>query len=890
MKKLSFKEIRQAYIEFFEARAHKHLPSSSLVPPAKDKTVLLTTAGMLQFKPIFMGAEKPTGTRVITVQKCFRTTDLDNVGRTARHHTFFQMLGNFSFGDYFKEEVIPWAWEFLTVNMAIPKERLWVSIFTTDDEAFRIWHEKVGVPADRIVRLGEEDNFWAAGPTGPCGPCSEIYVDLGVERGNGNPDARLGEDDDRFLEVWNLVFMEFNRDEAGVLTPLPAKNIDTGMGLERITSVLQGASNNFETDMLFPIMQELARLSGSTYGQDARVDVSLKLMTDHVRASTFLIADGVVPSNEGRGYVLRRIIRRAYRHGRLLGIEGNFLHTLVPLIVSLYGDFYDELQTRRQHIADTLLEEERRFGLTIDRGMSLLEEALTKVDQHKILDGRTAFELYDTYGFPLELTVELAGERGIQVDAAVFETAMGEQRDRARSAREKAGITFEADTAIEAKSEFLGYELSREIDSVIDLLELGPDRDGVILSRTPFYAESGGQIGDTGVLIKEGDEWASANPPLTYADHTDRVPFKDHVVAVLDTQKRHGAIIHVVAKGHGLAVGDRLLALVDDERRWHTRRHHTATHLLHAALREVLGSHVTQAGSLVGPDYLRFDFAHPRAVTPAELARIETLVNEKVLENTPVHTDVMNFDQARESGAMALFDEKYGDTVRVLTIGHFSKELCGGTHVHASGDIGLFKITSEGGIAAGVRRIEGVAGMAAYNYVRGMAIAMQAVGDRLKAAPAEVPERLDKLQDALRASEKQVAALRGELASAKAQTLLGQRAEAAGIPFIAAAPDDMTGDQLRAAAQSLLAGLGSGAVLLASQSAGKIAVVATVSDDLTSKLRAGDLLARFMARIGGKGSGKANFAQGGGGDPAALAAAIAEVPALVAELGSQVQA
>jgi alanyl-tRNA synthetase len=890
VKQLTFKEIRQAYIAFFEARAHKHMASSSLVPPAKDKTVLLTTAGMLQFKPIFMGAEKPKDTRVTTVQKCFRTTDLDNVGRTARHHTFFQMLGNFSFGDYFKEEVIPWAWEFLTVDMGIPKEKLWVSVFLTDDEAYKIWNEKVGVPADRIVRLGEADNFWAAGPTGPCGPCSEIYVDLGVERGNGNPDAKLGEDDDRFLEVWNLVFMEFNRDEHGTLTPLPAKNIDTGMGLERITSVMQGVSNNFETDMLMPIMAELARLAKKTYGQDPKVDVSLKLMTDHVRASTFLIADGVVPSNEGRGYVLRRIIRRAFRHGRMLGIEGNFLNTLVPLIESLYGDFYLELKERRQHIVDTLLEEERRFGQTIDRGMSLLEEALGKVDQHKILDGRTAFELYDTYGFPLELTVEVAEERGMTVDHPGFEAAMEEQRERARAAREKAGITFEADTHIEAKSEFLGYDRAREIDSVVDVLELGPDRDGVILNRTPFYAESGGQVGDSGVFIKDGDEFANASPPLTFADHTDRVPFKDHVVQVLDTQKRHGAIIHVVAKGHGLSVGDRLLALVDDDRRWHTKRHHTATHLLHAALREVLGTHVTQQGSLVGPEGLRFDFSHPRAVTPAEIAKIEAIVNEQVLANTHVQTDVMNFDQARESGAMALFDEKYGDTVRVLSIGAFSKELCGGTHVHATGDIGLFKITSEGGIAAGVRRIEAVAGMAAYRYVKGMAQAVQAVSDRLKAGPAEIPERLDKLQASLKDAEKQVAALRGELAAAKATALLGTRAEAAGVPYVAAAPEEMTGDQLRAAAQSLLAGLGSGAVLLASVANGKLSAVATVSDDLTAKVRAGDLLARFMAKVGGKGSGKANFAQGGGGDPALLAAALAEFPAILAEVGSQAPA
>ncbi|MEB3329949.1 MAG: alanine--tRNA ligase [Candidatus Sericytochromatia bacterium] len=857
MKPLSFKEIRQAYLDFFKARGHVHRPSSSLVP-RRDPTVLLTTAGMLQFKPIFMGLEKADATRVTTVQKCFRTTDLDNVGRTARHHTFFQMLGNFSFGDYFKAEVIPWAWEFLTETMGIPKDRLWVSIFRTDDEAFRIWHEVAGVPAARIVRLDEADNFWAAGPTGPCGPCSEIYFDLGPDHGNGNPDARLGEDDDRFLEVWNLVFMEFNRDEAGGLAPLPAKNIDTGMGLERIAAVLQGVPNNFETDMLFPILQALAALAGVPYRSGTGTDVSLKLMTDHLRASVFLIADGVVPSNEGRGYVLRRIIRRAYRHGRLLGIEGAFLHTLVPLVVELYGDFYHELVERQRHIVDTLAEEERRFGQTIDRGMALLDEALSALADRTELDGRTAFELYDTYGFPLELTTELAGEKGIRVDAAGFGAAMEAQRERARAAREKAGITFTADAEIDATSEFLGYTSTREADTVVAIVPLGGGKEGIVLSRTPFYAESGGQVGDTGVLVAEGRE-----------------------IPVLDTQKRSGAIVHAVDAGHALRVGDAVEARVDEARRWHIRRHHTATHLLHAALREVLGTHVTQAGSLVGPALLRFDFSHPRAVTAAELSAIEARVNAAILENEPVRTDVMTFDEARTSGAMALFDEKYGDSVRVLTVGDFSKELCGGTHVRATGDIGLFKITSESGIAAGVRRIEAVAGLAAADHVRVLAHAVAAVGDRLKAAPAELPERLDRLQEALKASEKQVAALRAELAAARAGALLTQKAEAGGIPYVAATLDGMTGDQLRAAAQSLIAGLGSGLVLLAGVTNGKVSAVACVSDDRTGEVSAGAVLAAFMARVGGRGSGKATFAQGGGGDPAAVPGAIEVAGALI---------
>ncbi|MEB3283754.1 MAG: alanine--tRNA ligase [Candidatus Sericytochromatia bacterium] len=879
VKSLTFKEIRQAYIDFFEARGHVHQASSSLVP-RRDPTVLLTTAGMLQFKPIFMGLEKASHTRITTVQKCFRTTDLDNVGRTARHHTFFQMLGNFSFGDYFKAEVIPWAWEFLTTHLGIPTTRLWVSVFRTDDEAFRIWHEVVGVPSERIVRMDEADNFWAAGPTGPCGPCSEIYVDLGPEFGNGNVNARLGEDDNRFLEVWNLVFMEFNRDESGHLTPLPAKNIDTGMGLERIAAVLQGAANNFETDMLFPILEAVAHLAGVSYRNSHAADVSLKLITDHLRAAAFLIGDGVVPSNEGRGYVLRRIIRRAYRHGRLLGIPGSFLHTLVPLVASLYGDFYVELREKQAHITDTLAEEERRFGQTIDRGMSLLEDALAAVESEGHLKGATAFELYDTYGFPFELTVELAEERGIRVDHEGFEAAMEQQRERARSAREKAGITFTADAEIGVTTEFLGYESTEQQDTVRAVVPMGAGKEGVVLERTPFYAESGGQVGDTGVFLL-GEH---IDPDVSFANHAAKLDGATRVIPVLDTQKRQGAIVHIVETGHGMQAGDKVTALVNSERRWHIRRHHTATHLLHAALRQVLGTHVTQAGSLVGSDILRFDFSHPRALTSSELTAIETLVNEEILTNTGVHTDVMAFEQARDSGAMALFDEKYGDAVRVLSIGDFSKELCGGTHVRATGDIGLFKITSESGIAAGVRRIEAVAGLAAFQYVRGIAQAMSAVSDRLKAGAAEVPDRLDKLQEALRSSEKQVAALRGELAAAKAASLMSQKQSVEGIALVVAEMEDMTGEQLRAAAQSLLAELGSGVVLLAGTAQSKVSAVACISDDLTGRLSAGDLLKVFMERFGGRGSGRAHFAQGGGGNPEQLSAAVASAPGILHDL------
>ncbi|HEY9720580.1 MAG TPA: alanine--tRNA ligase [Oscillatoriaceae cyanobacterium] len=884
VKALTGKEIRQKYIEFFEAKGHKHLPSSSLIPH-NDPTLLLTVAGMVQFKPIFMGAEPPKFTRVTTCQKCIRTGDLENVGRTARHHTFFQMLGNFSFGDYFKAEVIPWAWEFVTGVLGLPAERLWISIFETDDESFRIW-QQAGVPAERIVRLGEDDNFWAAGPTGPCGPCSEIYYDLGPEFGcSGNPNAKLGEDDTRFLEFWNLVFMEFNRDEAGVLTPLPKKNIDTGMGLERIAAIMQRVPNNFETDLLKPMLLRAAEIADVPYGKAPASDVSLKVITDHLRASAFMIADGIVPSNEGRGYVLRRIIRRAYRHGRLLGVQRPFLNTMVPLVVDLYGDFYPEIADRQKVITETLLAEEERFGATIDRGMALLDDALTHVGAHKELSGKVAFELHDTYGFPLDLTIELAGERGINVDLREFESEMEQQRERARSAREAAGIRFDAEVASSATSEFLGYEKIAEVDTVADVLDLGKGKKGVILNRTPFYAESGGQVGDTGVLVHV----RGAEQALTFGNYADRVAAAD-VVRVLDTQKRHGAIVHVVPADAAVQVGDRLYALVDEPRRSAIRRHHSATHLLHAALRDVLGTHVTQAGSLVGPDYLRFDFTLARAMTPEEIQRVEQLVNEKVLENLPVETAVMSFDEARGSGAMALFGEKYGDSVRVLTMGPFSKELCGGTHVSRTGDIGLVKVTGESGIAAGVRRIEAVAGMAAYKLVSEMAQAVAGLGDRLKAPVGELPERVDRLQDQLKGAEKQVKALQGQLAVAQSERLLAQAAEVDGVRYIAASVTDMAADAAREAVGALSRELGTGVVLLASVTGGKVSAVCAVSDDLTATLKAGDVLAAFMARIGGRGSGKANFAQGGGGNPEAVPAAVQDFAAIVREVKGSVKA
>jgi alanyl-tRNA synthetase len=853
---LSGHEIRNQFIQFFKDKGHAHLPSSSLVPK-KDPTVLLTTAGMLQFKPIFMGLEKPASTRVVTVQKCFRTTDLDNVGRTARHHTFFEMLGNFSFGDYFKDEVIPWAWEFLTGVLGLPKDRLWVSVFTTDEEAASIWRDKVGVPAERIVYLGEDSNFWAAGPTGPCGPCSEIYIDLGVERGCGSEACAVGCDCDRFLEIWNLVFMEFNRDEEGRLTPLPAKNIDTGMGLERIASVLQGVPSNFETDLLRPLLDAAAQMAGIVYGQGGEKDVSLKLIADHVRGTTFLIGDGVVPSNEGRGYVLRRIMRRAIRHGKRIGIQRPFLAELGALVIDRYAD-YPELPAQREFIAQVMSEEERRFNQTIDRGQQLLNQAiatLSPAPADRVLPGETAFELYDTYGFPLELTIELCGEVGVRVDETGFHAAMEAQRERARSAREAAGVTFaSAGLSTKGATPFSGYERTEEEATVLEVFQDKSGRFGVVLDRTPFYAESGGQVGDVGML---------------------------GAARVADTQKQGETIIHLLAEGEPApAVGTKLLAAVDRAQRLHTMRHHTATHLLHAALKQVLGPNVNQAGSLVGPAELRFDFTFPRPMTPAELSAVEDLVNAQILENQTVSHLQMSMAEAQESGAMALFGEKYGETVRVIDVPGFSKELCGGTHVRATGTIGLFKILREEGIAAGIRRITAVSGLAALDLLRKQSDVLAEAGQLLKAAPEELPERVERLQAKIKAEEAEVAALRARLAVSATESLLEKARSVAGTSLIAEVAAGLSAGELKSAVEHLRDKLGSGVVVLGSVEDGKVAVVAAASDEaVKAGANAGKLIQAVMASLGGKGGGKPQMAQGGGGDAAKLQEAIAQVAA-----------
>ncbi|MEZ0371976.1 MAG: alanine--tRNA ligase, partial [Candidatus Sericytochromatia bacterium] len=685
MNPLTAAEIRHKFISYFEGKDHKHLPSSSLIP-YNDPTVLLTTAGMLQFKPIMFGTEKPAYPRATTSQKCFRTTDLDNVGFTARHHTFFEMLGNFSFGDYYKKEVIPWAWDFLTVELGIPSEKLSVTVYTDDDEAADIWHTAVGIPKDRIFRCGEDTNFWAAGDTGPCGPCSEIYYDMGEHLDKG---LTPGHDDDvRFLEVWNLVFMEFNRQADGSLVPLPAKNIDTGMGLERIASVVQGKASNYGTDLLQAIINQIKPMAGPDAASHERYDVALNVIADHSRASTMLIGDGVTPGNEGRGYVLRRILRRAIRFGHLIGIGESFLFQLVPTIVGLYPN-YPELKPKQEQIAEAIKIEEERFQKTISRGMKKLEEALAEVraSGKDVIPGEVAFELYDTYGFPLELTREIGEEQGLKVDFDGYKAAMQQQVERARAAA-RSNLDIGAGVVGYAPTRFLGYEHLEHSCQVLAVLETNSEElRRVVLEQTPFYAESGGQVSDHGALF------AGA-----------------HRFEVVDVQKVGDVVVHVVQgeSWEHLRAGSEVHCQVTASIRRETMKHHSVTHLMHKALKEVLGESVAQAGSEVTHLQTRFDFNYNKALSQEEILRIEELVNEQIMLNLPVQTQVLPVDQARESGAVAMFGEKYGDLVRVVAMGDFSKEFCGGTHVPATGTIGAFKIVGEEAIAAGVRRITAV--------------------------------------------------------------------------------------------------------------------------------------------------------------------------------------
>jgi alanyl-tRNA synthetase len=816
---------------------------------------------MVQFKDVFLGNEKRSYVRAASSQRCVRAggkhNDLENVGYTARHHTFFEMLGNFSFGDYFKREAIAYAWEFLTDVIALPPERLWITVFEDDDDAADIWLKEIGVDPARFSRIGAKDNFWSMGDTGPCGPCTEIFYDHGPEV-PGGPPGTPEEDGDRYIEIWNLVFMQYNRDAGGELTPLPRPSVDTGMGLERLAAILQGVHSNYEIDLF----QNLIRAAAAITGTGDLESKSLRVIADHIRASAFLIVDGVIPSNEGRGYVLRRIIRRAIRHGHKLGMRESFFHKLVAPLAGEMGDAYPELVKQQGQVEQVLEQEELRFAETLDNGMKILEEAIAALPGDEI-PGDTVFKLYDTYGFPVDLTADIARERNLRIDMPGFEAEMAAQRERARAASHFAA----ADTAgltIAGSCEFTGYECEADEAAVtglfvngkaVDSLQAG-DQGIVVLDHTPFYAESGGQVGDRGVLRKHGG-----------------------VFRVLDTRKQgEGAIIHVGELTQGaIAVGDQLEALVDHERRAATRLNHSATHLMHAALREVLGEHVQQKGSLVDPDRLRFDFSHFQPLSPEELQRIENRVNSQIRANADVETRVMPIDKAMEAGAMALFGEKYGDEVRVLSIGDFSVELCGGTHARRAGDIGLFKVVSEAGVAAGVRRIEAVTGEAALTYIEGLEKNLDEVAGMVKGTPGEAAAKVGQLLERNRKLEKELEALKAKLASSQGSDLAGQAREVEGIKVLAARLDGADAKGLRETVDQLKNKLGAAAVILAAVNGDKVALVAGVTKAETGRVKAGELVNHVATQIGGRGGGRPDMAQAGGSQPENLDAALASV-------------
>jgi alanyl-tRNA synthetase len=862
-------EIRNAFLKYFESKGHTIVASSSLVP-ANDPTLLFTNAGMNQFKDVFLGADKRSYTRAVSSQRCVRAggkhNDLENVGYTARHHTFFEMLGNFSFGDYFKRDAINYAWEFLTSKdwLAIPSERLWVTVYASDDEAYDIWQKEVGVPAERIIRIGDNkgapyasDNFWAMGDTGPCGPCTEIFYDHGADIWGGPPGSPE-EDGDRYIEIWNNVFMQFNRTADGVLHPLPAPSVDTGMGLERISAVMQHVHSNYEIDLF----QHLLKAAADATGNHDMENKSLRVIADHIRSCSFLISDGVIPSNEGRGYVLRRIIRRAIRHGNQLGQKQPFFHKLVGSLAEVMGDAYPELHKNQAQIERVLLQEEEQFEKTLDKGIAVLEEALTKLSGTEI-PGKVVFTLYDTYGFPVDLTADIARERGLTIDQEGYEVAMAEQRARARAAG-SFKVDYSAAGLELPASEFLGYSSLAEQGKVLALLKDGKKverlvegEDGVVLlDRTPFYAESGGQAGDCGYLELG----------------TNRLE-------VRDCQKQGASHLHLVRVLQGaVSVGDQLAAKVDTNVRQATALNHSATHLMHAALRKVLGEHVTQKGSLVDSERLRFDFSHFEAVTAEQLKAIETLVNDQIRANSAVATELCDMEAAKAKGAMALFGEKYGDTVRVLTMGDgFSVELCGGTHVSRTGDIGLFRITSESGVAAGIRRIEAITGAKALALFDQVELLVDAAGRSLKANRDTLIEKLEALVAQNRKLEKEVSSLKTKLATAGSGDVLSNAVDVAGIKVLALNLDGADAKSLRDTADQFKNKLGSAVVLLAAVEEGKVSLIAGVTQDVTAKVKAGDLMGYVAAQIGGKGGGRPDMAQGGGTDVAALDAALASV-------------
>jgi alanyl-tRNA synthetase len=864
-------ELRQAFLEYFRQQGHTVVPSSSLVPH-DDPTLLFTNAGMNQFKDVFLGRETRDYTRAATSQKCVRAggkhNDLENVGRTARHHTFFEMLGNFSFGDYFKREAIHYAWTFLTGEqwLNLPQEKLWVTVYAEDDEAYNIWKDEIGVPAERIVRIGDNkgaryasDNFWQMGDTGPCGPCTEIFYDHGPEVAGGPPGSP-DEDGDRYIEIWNVVFMQYNRTADGEMLKLPKPSVDTGMGLERIAAVLQGVHSNYEIDLF----QDLLNAASEVLGGVPTTEASLRVVADHIRSCAFLIADGVMPSNEGRGFVLRRIIRRAARHGNKLGAREPFFYRLTDALVKLMGEAYPQLVSSQKQIEKVLLQEEEQFAKTLDKGLRLLEQDIAQL-KGTVIPGETIFTLYDTYGFPVDLTNDIARERGLTLDYEGYEAAMEQQRERARAAS-KFSIDYNATgLSLDGRTEFTGYERIDGHETIRAVLVDGEARNAqagdeavVVLDRTPFYAESGGQVGDTGLLTWSGGRFQ-----------------------VTDTRKEGDNHLHIgtVLEGE-IFPGLEVDARIDHARRERIKRNHSATHLLHAALRKVLGEHVSQKGSLVDPDKLRFDFSHFEAVTPEQLREIEREVNEQVLANTPVQIEITDIDTAREKGAMALFGEKYGDTVRVLTMGtdNYSIELCGGTHVARTGDIGLFRITSESGISAGVRRIEAVTGLGALAWVEETERALRETGKLVKATRDTLAEKVQQLLDRNRQLEKEVDTLKARLASSAGNDLAASAVDVAGLKVVAAQLDGADRKALMETADQLKNKLGEGVVVLATVEEGKVILVAGVTKSATSRIKAGDIMKHLAAQVDGKGGGRPDMAQGGGSDPSRLAEALAGVP------------
>lgn len=877
MKYLGVNEIREEFLKFFESKDHLRLPSFPLVP-RNDNSLLLINSGMAPMKAYFTGQEIPPSKRVTTCQKCIRTGDIDNVGKTARHGTFFEMLGDFSFGDYFKNEIVPWSWEFVTKVLEIPEDRLYVTIYEEDDETGKIWHDVVGLPWDRIVKLGKEDNFWEHG-TGPCGPCTEIYYDRGPEYGCDSPTCGVGCDCDRYMEFWNLVLTQFNAEEDGTYTELAMKNVDTGMGLERMATIMQGVDSIFDVDTVKSIRDAVCAKAGVEYGKDHKTDVSVRVITDHIRSVTMMTADGVLPSNEGRGYVLRRLLRRAARHGKLLGIEGEFLAELSKSVIACSGEAYPELVEKQDYIFKILSIEENSFYKTIDKGMEILKADMEemKAAGEKVMSGEKSFRLYDTYGFPVDLTKEILAEEGMEIDEDAFTAEMKAQKERARSARAKSNYMGAAETVynelpVELETAFAGYDVydvaNAKIvalvanEAVAETAQAG-DTVAVFLDRTPFYAESGGQVGDQGVIKTE----------------TGVVKVTNCVKVV------GGKIAHMGEVTEGLVqVGEMACASIDVELRMASSRNHSATHLLHKALRTVLGTHVEQAGSYVSVERLRFDFTHFAAMTADEIKEVERLVNDAIFASYDVHTDEMSIDEARNRGAMALFGEKYGEVVRVVDMGGYSIELCGGAHLKNTAQVGSFKILSENGVAAGVRRIEAVTGKEALKHYQAQEDEIKEICRLVKSTPDKLLARLEQLLAEQKETAKELEKLKAKMAGGAADEMLNSKVEIGGVAVLAAEVKDMDGNALRTMGDQLKQKLGSGVVVLASGKDGKVNLMAMATDDVVKKgVHAGNIIKAAAAVCGGGGGGRPNMAQAGGKDASKIADALEKAKAVVAE-------